>query len=76
MPVNLRASVGGVVQRQRLLVDGATASIDFDGPVDWVVVNDGGWGFYRVHYDPDLLCAPARSPAWPRCATRWSAWPW
>ena len=55
VPVNLRASVGGVVQRQRLLVDGASASIDFDGPVDWVVVNDGAWGFYRVHYDPDLL---------------------
>ena len=55
VPVNLRASVGGVVQRQRLLVDGPAASIDFDGPVDWVVVNDGAWGFYRVHYDPALL---------------------
>jgi puromycin-sensitive aminopeptidase len=55
VPVNLRASVGGVVQRQRLLVDGASATINFDGPVDWVVVNDGGWGFYRVHYDPALL---------------------
>ena len=55
VPVNLRASVGGVVQRQRLLVDGTSASIDFDGPVDWVVVNDGAWGFYRVHYDADLF---------------------
>jgi puromycin-sensitive aminopeptidase len=55
VPVNLRALVGGVVQRQRLLVDGASATINFDGPVDWVVVNDGGWGFYRVHYEPDLL---------------------
>ncbi len=55
VPVNLRASVSGVVQRQRLLVDGATATINLDGPVDWVVVNDGGWGFYRVRYDPALL---------------------
>ena len=55
VPVNLRASVGGVVQRQRLLVDGATASVNFDGPVDWVVVNDGAWGYYRVNYSPDLL---------------------
>jgi puromycin-sensitive aminopeptidase len=55
VPVNLRASVGGVVQRQRLLVDGTSASIDFDGPLDWVVVNDGAWGFYRVHYDTGLL---------------------
>src|SRR5262249_15637081 len=36
-------------------VDGASATINFDGPVDWVVVNDGGWGFYRVHYNPALL---------------------
>jgi puromycin-sensitive aminopeptidase len=55
VPVNLRASVDGVVQRQRLLVDGKTANVSFDGPVDWVVVNDGGWGFYRVRYTPDLL---------------------
>jgi puromycin-sensitive aminopeptidase len=55
VPVNLRASVGGMVQRQRLLVDGASATINFDGPVDWVIVNDGGWGFYRVSYEPELL---------------------
>jgi puromycin-sensitive aminopeptidase len=55
VPVNLRASVGGVVQRQRLLVDGASATVNFDGPVDWIVVNEGGWGFYRVRYDPGLL---------------------
>jgi puromycin-sensitive aminopeptidase len=55
VPVNLRASVGGVVQRQRLLVDGQSATVNFDGPVDWVVVNDGGWGFYRVRYAPELL---------------------
>jgi puromycin-sensitive aminopeptidase len=55
VPVNLRASVGGVLQRPRLLVDAASATINFDGPVDWVVVNDGGWGFYRVRYEPGLL---------------------
>jgi puromycin-sensitive aminopeptidase len=55
VPINLRASVGGVIQRQRLLVDGATASVSFDGPVDWLVVNDGAWGYYRVNYSPDLL---------------------
>jgi puromycin-sensitive aminopeptidase len=54
VPVNLRASVGGQVQRQRLLVDGPTATVTFDGPVNWVVVNDGAWGFYRVRYAPEL----------------------
>ena len=75
-PVNLRASVGGVVQRQRLLLDGATAIVNFDGPVDWVVVNDGAWGFYRVSYDPALLRRLIGRRPGRACATRWSAWPW
>jgi puromycin-sensitive aminopeptidase len=54
VPVNLRASVAGQVQHQRVLLDGSSVSVSFDGPVDWVVVNDGAWGFYRVHYSPDL----------------------
>jgi puromycin-sensitive aminopeptidase len=55
VPVNLRASIGGEVQHQRLLLDGRSESITFDGPVDWVVVNDGAWGFYRSRYSPDLM---------------------
>jgi puromycin-sensitive aminopeptidase len=54
VPINLRASVGGSLQRQRLLLDAESATISFDGPVDWVVVNDGAWGFYRVAYAPEL----------------------
>jgi puromycin-sensitive aminopeptidase len=54
VPVNLRASIAGEVQHQRVLLDGASVTVSFDGPVDWVVVNDGAWGFYRVHYSPEL----------------------
>ncbi len=54
IPVNLRASVGGTVHHGRVLVDEAEASYTFPGPVDWVVVNDGGWGFYRTRYSPEL----------------------
>ena len=54
IPINIRALVGGVVQHHRLLLDEATATFTFDGPVDWVVVNDGAWGFYRARYSPDL----------------------
>jgi puromycin-sensitive aminopeptidase len=61
VPVNLRASVRGVVQRQRILVEGDRATVTFDGPVDWVVVNDGAWGFYRTAYAPDLLARLART---------------
>ena len=55
VPVNLRAQVGGVITRQRLLVDSETATVTFDGPLDWVVVNDGAWGFYRVRYPTSML---------------------
>jgi puromycin-sensitive aminopeptidase len=54
VPINFRASVGGTVQHQRLLLDDTTALLDFDGPLDWLVVNDGAWGFYRVRYSPEL----------------------
>lgn len=55
VPLCLRASVGGSVQRQRLLLDGPEQIVSFDGPVDWVVANDGASGFYRIHYSPALL---------------------
>jgi puromycin-sensitive aminopeptidase len=54
VPVNLRASVGGALQHRRLLLEGVNTTYRFDGPADWVVVNDGAWGFYRVRYSPAL----------------------
>ncbi|HEX6394800.1 MAG TPA: M1 family aminopeptidase [Acidimicrobiales bacterium] len=54
VPVNLRSSVEGQVQRQRVLLDGESVTVSFDGPIDWVLVNDGAWGFYRAHYSPQL----------------------
>jgi aminopeptidase N len=36
-------------------LDDAGATASFSGPVDWVVANAGGWGFYRVRYAGDLL---------------------
>ena len=57
VPVCLRASVAGAVQTQRLLLSGEEDTISFDGPVDWVIVNEGASGFYRANYTPDLLNA-------------------
>ncbi|HLI24228.1 MAG TPA: M1 family metallopeptidase, partial [Acidimicrobiales bacterium] len=54
VPVNLRASAGGRVRHERTLLSGRNAVVDFDEPVDWVVVNEGGWGFYRVAYSDEL----------------------
>ncbi|MGI8686651.1 MAG: M1 family metallopeptidase [Acidimicrobiales bacterium] len=59
IPVHLRASVGGRLVQHRLLLDAQGATIDLSagtegGEIDWVVVNERGWGFYRVGYDADL----------------------
>jgi puromycin-sensitive aminopeptidase len=55
VPINLRASVGGQVTSRRVLLEGERTTVDLGGPADWVVVNDGAWGFYRVSYDAELL---------------------
>jgi puromycin-sensitive aminopeptidase len=54
VPVNLRASVDGKIVERRILLDD-TVTIDLGGQLDWAVINEGGWGFYRVGYSPDLL---------------------
>jgi aminopeptidase N len=53
--VTLRASVDGSVEQHRLLLDSASSTVSFDGRLDWVVANDGGWGFYRVRYSQNLI---------------------
>jgi puromycin-sensitive aminopeptidase len=54
IPVTLRASVGGQVVSERLLVAEPSARHSFEAPVDWVVVNESAWGFYRVAYSPSM----------------------
>jgi puromycin-sensitive aminopeptidase len=55
VPVTMRASVDGEVVRRRLLLDDAEAMVDLGGRPEWVVVNEGGWGVYRVAYDAELF---------------------
>jgi puromycin-sensitive aminopeptidase len=52
--VTLRASVAGATVERRLLLDRA-AEVRLPAAPDWVVVNAGGHGFYRVGYTADLL---------------------
>ena len=54
IPVQLRASVEGRVVHRRLLLDGDGAVVDLGGDIEWVVVNERGWGFFRVEYDAAL----------------------
>ncbi|HWG72769.1 MAG TPA: M1 family metallopeptidase, partial [Acidimicrobiales bacterium] len=55
VPVNLRASIGGQVVRERALLNDSSTTVTFAGEVEWVIVNDGAWGFYRVGYSDELL---------------------
>ena len=54
IPVGVRASVGGQVSHHKLLLTEKETTIDLGGPVEWVVVNEDGWGFYRVRYEAGL----------------------
>ena len=57
VPVMLRASVDGTVVHRRFILSEAATVLDLGGRPDWVVVNEGGWGLYRVRYSPELLQA-------------------
>lgn len=54
VPVVLRASVGGELREERILFDDKECDVDLGGPIDWVLLNAGGHGFYRVHYTVTL----------------------
>jgi puromycin-sensitive aminopeptidase len=53
--VGLRYSANGQVHEQRILLDAASVTLELDPGLDWIVVNAGGHGFYRVRYAAPLL---------------------
>ena len=53
----------GEIRRGRLLLGGAEKCVPLPGRPDWVVVNQGGHGFYRVRYAPPLLEPLLRAPS-------------
>ena len=52
-----KSTVGEVVTFEKVLLDGPTLDIDLVEPVEWLLANTEGTGFYRVRYAPDLLAA-------------------
>ena len=55
VPINLRLRVNGEARSMRLLLSSAEQRAELPGRPEWVVVNEGGHGFYRVRYAPELL---------------------
>jgi puromycin-sensitive aminopeptidase len=62
VPINFRVSVNGEVRNLRLLLSTREARVELPGRPDWVVANEGGHGFYRVRYAPDLVETLAGRP--------------
>src|SRR5207302_1161882 len=63
VPVALRLQAGGVVRTDKRLLAGAEERLELSGALDWVIVNAGGHGYYRVRYAPPLLGALAARAA-------------
>ena len=55
VPIGIRAAVDGQIIHRKTLLTEKETTIDLGGPVEWVIVNEDGWGFYRVRYQAGLL---------------------
>jgi len=55
IPLQMRVTAGGKASTSRMLLTEKDATVPL--PHDWesVLINEGGHGFYRVSYTPDLL---------------------
>ena len=57
VPLIIRCQIGSEVTETRLLLEDSDVVINLGASPDWVVVNAGGHGFYRVTYNDELLAA-------------------
>jgi puromycin-sensitive aminopeptidase len=55
IPIVYKVGRRGGGETRRLLLATAEARVTLPAPAEWVVVNVGGYGFYRVQYGPGLL---------------------
>src|SRR6266849_944187 len=55
VPIFLKARIAGGLHTQTALLTDGELRITLPAAPEWVVVNAGGHGFYRVRYAPDLL---------------------
>ena len=55
VPVQLRITANGKAESRRLLLNELRTQVALPAGFESVVLNEGGHGFYRVRYTPDLL---------------------
>jgi len=61
VPVMVRVRTETGVATHKLLLDGREARLELDGRLEWALLNEGGHGFYRVRYAPQLMTAHTRN---------------
>jgi puromycin-sensitive aminopeptidase len=55
VPLMIKASTDKGISEHKVLLTSAETTLELPGAIKWVVVNEGGYGFYRVRYSSDLL---------------------
>ncbi|HJU03535.1 MAG TPA: M1 family metallopeptidase, partial [Nitrospiraceae bacterium] len=55
IPIRIRIVSKGTTETRRVLLTDSETRIDLPNEFDSVLLNEGGHGFYRVRYTPDLL---------------------
>jgi len=63
VPITYRMRIHNEVLHGRLLLDKTEGCVALPGRPDWVVINEGGHGFYRVRYASPLLEELLRAPS-------------
>jgi puromycin-sensitive aminopeptidase len=61
VPITLRVKTDHGVKAHRLLLTTEATTLEVPGKIEWVLLNEGGSGFYRVRYSADLLEALTRN---------------
>ena len=55
VPLQVRLTAGGQATACRVMLDQSEVRLALPAGFDSALLNEGGHGFYRVHYTPDLL---------------------
>src|ERR1043165_10070444 len=55
IPVHMRVTAGGKVNTSRILLTDKETTVPLPREWESILLNEGGHGFYRVRYAPDLL---------------------
>jgi puromycin-sensitive aminopeptidase len=61
VPVMVKVKTDSGLGIQKLLMNTAEATLDLPGQLEWVIVNQGGHGFYRSRYSSELLAVLTRN---------------